>query len=160
MSSGTTMTDEKDPRRPWRCEHIITVLVMTAVLLWALLSAAGCSTIRYIDREVVVHDTTKVIVRDSLHFYDRDSVFVKEKGDTVYIYKEKVRYRDRWHTDTLVRVRVDSVAVYQDKIVEVEKPLSAWQRLKIGGFWYLCGAVLVLLAWSTRKWWLRFFDDV
>ena len=151
------MNELKDPRRRWRCEHIITVLVMGALLLWAVLSATSCSTIRYIDREVVVHDTTKVVVRDSLHFYDRDSVFVKEKGDTVYKYVEKWRIRDRWHTDTLVRVRVDSVAVYQDRIVEVEKPLTAWQRLKIGGFWYLCGAVLVLLAWCTRKWWLRLF---
>ena len=136
-----------------KAAHLLCLLAAFAVL-----SATGCSTIRYIDREVVVHDTTKVIVRDSLHFYDRDSVFVKEKGDTVYKYVEKWRIRDRWHTDTLVRVRVDSVAVYQDKIVEVEKPLSAWQRFKIGGFWYLCGAVVVLLAWSTRKRWLKFIS--
>ena len=43
------------------------------------------------------------------------------------------------------------MAVVEHEIVEVEKPLSWWQRFKIGGFWYLCGAVLLLLLWTFRK---------
>lgn len=35
--------------------------------------------------------------------------------------------------------------------VEVEKPLSAWQRLKIGAFWWLFAGFAVSLAWIFRK---------
>lgn len=49
-------------------------------------------------------------------------------------------------TDTLYKE-----AQIEEKIVEVEKPLSWWQRFRIGAFWWLCGAVLLLLAWTFRK---------
>lgn len=128
-------------------------------LLGILLFFQGCTPKGwdYLHDGEVKHDTTIISVRDSIHHYERDSIFIKEKGDTVYKYVEKWRYRDRWHHDTLVRVRVDSVAVIQQQIVEVPKPLSEWQKFQIGGFWCLCGAVLLLLAWCTRKWWLRLF---
>lgn len=35
--------------------------------------------------------------------------------------------------------------------VEVEKKLTAWQSFRIGSFWWLVGAVLVLLGWNFRK---------
>lgn len=139
----------QDEDNSWKAKVVFLVGIL--LLMMVLLSLNGCGTIRYLDREVIVHDTTKVVVRDSVTFYDRDSVFVKEKGDTVYKYVEKWRFRDRWHTDTLVRVRVDSVSVVEQKIVEVEKPLSGWQKWQIRGFWYLCAAVVLLLCYIFRK---------
>lgn len=41
--------------------------------------------------------------------------------------------------------------VEKGEIVQVEKPLSVWQRLKIGAFWWLCGAILLCLLWIFRK---------
>lgn len=41
--------------------------------------------------------------------------------------------------------------VEKGEIVQVEKPLSFWQRLKIGAFWWLCGAILLCLLWIFRK---------
>ena len=35
--------------------------------------------------------------------------------------------------------------------VEVEKPLSWWKKFKLGAFWPLCGALILLLAWVFRK---------
>lgn len=37
------------------------------------------------------------------------------------------------------------------EIIEIEKPLSWWQSFKIGAFPWLCGAILLLLAWTFRK---------
>lgn len=37
------------------------------------------------------------------------------------------------------------------KEVKVEKPLSWWQKLRIGAFWWLLGAVALLLLWTFRK---------
>ena len=49
-------------------------------------------------------------------------------------------------TDTLYKE-----AQIEEKTVEVEKPLSWWQKFRINAFWWLCGAVLLLLAWTFRK---------
>ena len=96
-------------------------------------------------------DTTYIVKRDSVRFYDRDSIFIKEKGDTIYQYVEKWRWRDRVRVDTIYRARVDSVAVERIKEVKVIKPLSWWETLKIRAFWWLFGAVLLLLLYVFRK---------
>ena len=83
--------------------------------------------------------------------YRRDSVFIKEKGDTVIIYKERIRDRYVFRHDTLRLVKVDSVVVERVKEVEVEKSLSAWKTAKIAAFWWLVAAVLLLLLWTFRK---------
>ena len=112
--------------------------------------AVSCSPKIY-ERVVYQHDTTYVqsVKVDSV--YRRDSVFVREKGDTVFIYKERIRDRYVFRHDTLRLVKVDSVAVERVKEVEVEKPLSAWKTSKIEAFWWLIASVLLLLLWTFRK---------
>ena len=112
--------------------------------------AVSCSPKIY-ERVVYQHDTTYVqqVKVDSV--YRRDSVFVREKGDTVFIYKERIRDRYVFRHDTLRLVKVDSVAVERVKEVEVEKPLSAWKTAKIEAFWWLIASVLLLLLWTFRK---------
>lgn len=112
--------------------------------------AVSCSPKIY-ERVVYQHDTTYVqsVKVDSI--FRKDSVFVKEKNDTIYIYKERIRDRYVFRHDTLRLVKVDSVAVERVKEVKVEKPLSAWKTAKIGAFWWLVAAVLLLLLWTFRK---------
>ena len=112
--------------------------------------AVSCSPKIY-ERVVYQHDTTYVqqVKVDSV--YRKDSIFVKEKNDTVYIYKERIRDRYVFRHDTLRLVKVDSVAVERIKEVKVEKPLSAWKTAKIAAFWWLVAAVLLLLLWTFRK---------
>jgi len=112
--------------------------------------AVSCSPKIY-ERVVYQHDTTYVqsVKVDSV--FRKDSVFVKEKGDTVFIYKERIRDRYVFRHDTLRLVKVDSVAVERVKEVKVEKPLSAWKSAKIEAFWWLFAAVLLLLLWTFRK---------
>lgn len=118
--------------------------------LLALNLAVSCSPKIY-ERVVHKHDTTYVqsVKVDSI--FRKDSVFVREKGDTVYIYKERIRDRYVFRHDTLRLVKVDSVAVERIKEVKVEKPLSAWKTAKIEAFWWLVAAVLLLLLWTFRK---------
>lgn len=111
----------------------------------------ACSP-KIIERIVVQRDTTVVHRRDSI--LRRDSVWVKEyvKGDTIFIekYKDRFVYRDRWRDS--IRVVRDSVAVERAKEVKVEKPLSAWQRFRIGGFWWLLA--LAAVGWRKQLLWL------
>lgn len=135
----------------------LSYAVVCAILLSTLLP--GCSP-KVIERVVYQHDTTVVHRRDSV--IRRDSVYVKEwlKGDTVFIekYKDRYVYRDRWRDS--IRVVRDSVAVETIKEVEVEKPLSWWQKARIGSFWWLLGSLAAALAWIFRKPLMRMFKII
>ena len=137
----------------WEPGALLLALLLSVILLTL---ASSCSP-RIVEHIRYQHDTTYVVKRDSVRFYDRDSIYIREKGDTVYQYVEKWRWRDRVRVDTFYRTRVDSVAVEHTKIVEVEKPLSWWRKWQIGAFWWLCGAVALLLLWTFRKFIFKIF---
>jgi hypothetical protein len=144
------MTSRKRLDRELRLARRASLLLI-CVLLLALLSSmlSGCSP-KIIDRVVTQHDTTQVVKIDSVWQFQRDSIFVKEKGDTVYKYVEHIRYRDRYKVDTLVRVREvhDTTAVE----VKVEKSLSWSQKAKIGAFPWVMLGLIACLVWIFRKW--------
>ena len=129
---------------------------VTYALLLVVLLAAACSP-RIVESITTKHDTTYVerLRIDSL--YQRDSVFVREKGDTVFIYTEKVRDRFRLLRDTVRLVQIDSVAYETVKEVKVEQPLSAWKTAKIRAFWWLVAGLLAALLWIFRKPILKLF---
>lgn len=118
------------------------------LLLVAAAFLSGCSPriIERVQRDTLWRERVQV---DSI--YKRDSVYIREKGDTIYIYKERIRDRYILRRDTLVRVVRDTVAVERVKEVKIEKPLSWAQRLKIRAFWWLFGALALLLLWVFRK---------
>lgn len=130
------------PRLQLFAAFVVTLLTLAVLLL------SGCSP-KIIER--IQRDTTYVerVRVDSL--YQRDSVFIREHGDTVFIYREHIRDRYILRRDTVRLVKVDSVAVERVKEVKVEKPLTKAQTLKIRAFWGLLGAVVVLLLWTFRK---------
>lgn len=121
---------------------ILAVFVALAAML------PGCSP-KIVERVSYVHDTTNVVRIDSVRYYQRDSIFVREKGDTVFQYVERIRYRDRFRIDTLVQMREVRDTAFVER--KVEKPLSWWQKARIGAFWWLCGALVLALCWIFRK---------
>jgi len=130
-------------RQPWE-----RILPLAAALVIALLLLAGCSPrivekvrYEYIYTERV--DTTFI----------KDSVYLKEyiKGDTVRIveFRDRYKYQYKMVRDT-VAVH-DTTAIETVKTVEVEKPLSGYQKAGIGAFPWLVAAIALLLAWTFRK---------
>ena len=116
--------------------------------------------IEYRDREV--HDTVaveipveveKIVTRDtSSHLentYARSDASVKD-GFLSHSLESKpqiIKVPVTVHvTDTVYRE-----AQIVEKEVKVEKPLTWAQKSKIEAFWWLLGAVLILLAWTFRK---------
>lgn len=141
----------KDPRQnPDRRWWVVPAVCYLIVALGILLALSSCSP-RVVEHIRYQRDTTYIVKRDSVRFYDRDSIFIREKGDTIYQYVEKWRWRDRVRVDTILRARVDSVFIDRIKEVEVSKPLSWWENAKIRAFWYLFGAVLLLSLYVFRK---------
>lgn len=81
------------------------------------------------DSLVTAHsDTLYVVKSDSVarasasvdSVYVRDSVYIREKGDSVYVYKEKWRERLVFMRDTLYKTRTDTVLkIVRDTVVKV-----------------------------------------
>ena len=133
---------------PWETLVVLLGVVLVCVLL--LVGASGCSP-RIVEHVIYQRDTTYIekVRVDSV--YNRDSVFIREKGDSVFIYRERIRDRWRLVHDTITRVKVDSVAVERIREVEVVQPLPAWKSAQIRAFWPLVLLVVLLVLWTFRK---------
>lgn len=111
----------------------------------------SCRTVKYVPVETVKVDTTYInkLQRDSI--YMLDSVYVKEKGDTVLIEKYKYLYRDKLVRDTLYMAKTDSIQVPYP----VEKELTRWQQFRMDfGGWAMCIVVisiLILIVYKIKK---------
>ena len=100
---------------------------MKIFLLFSAIILVGCTTTKYVPVENVKVDSIYVakIKRDSI--FERDSVFVAVKADTVFFSRVQYRYRDRIVHDTISVQCSDTIT----KVIEVEKSLSYWQQKKI-----------------------------
>jgi hypothetical protein len=85
------------------------------------------------------------VERDSV--FVRDSVTIREKGDTVYRDRWRVEYRERVLRDTAYIERNDTIT----NVVEVERALSWWESVKMetGGVTLL--VLGVVAAWRVLK---------
>ncbi|MBQ2368393.1 MAG: hypothetical protein II296_08760 [Bacteroidaceae bacterium] len=100
-------------------------------LIILAVAAGACTTTKYVPVEGVRVDSVYIarVERDSI--YERDSVFVAVKADTVFVSKVQYRYRDRIVRDTLSVVQRDTIT----RVAEIEKKLSRSEQLKmdVGG---------------------------
>lgn len=120
------------------------------LLCLVVLLLCSCGAARVQTQTIYVRDTTYISKVQVDSVFRRDAVFVKEKNDTIYIYKEKVRDRYKFLRDTIYRYKVDSVYVDKERVVKVEKQLTAWQRFKMRGFWALLAAMACWMAWKNK----------
>ena len=119
-------------------------------LFAALFFTSGCSP-RILVREVV---RDSLIVRtklDSVYLYEKDSIFVKQKGDTVFFERWSIRYKDK-----LIEKK-DTAYINKVEVKEVAVPaqLNWWQRWQMRSFWWLAGALVIFLAWQAIKLYFR-----
>lgn len=124
-------------------KHIFMILV--AIML------ASCVGARYASTYEGSRDSTRVSThhmdsifarmtqRDSI--YVHDSIYVREKGDTVYQYVEKLRYKYVNSVDTLYKYRtlLDTVYIERCDSIRVEKPVYIEKPRR----WYEKGLMLV-----------------
>lgn len=120
-------------------------------IVCAVMILSSCGALRMQIETVYVRDTTYISKVQVDSVFKRDSIFVKEKNDTIYVYKEKVRDRYRLLRDTIYQHSVDSMYVDKVREVKVEKQLSAWQRFKLRGFWVLAAMVGGYVVWKNRR---------
>ena len=125
--------------------HNILIAVFVALLL-----TSGCSP-RILVRDVV---RDSLIVRtklDSVYLYEKDSIFIKEKGDTVFFERWSIRYKDK-----IVEKR-DTAYINKVELKEVAVPaqLNWWQKWQMRSFWWLFGLVAIIVWWQIIKIYFR-----
>ena len=148
-----------------------TVYLIGGILLLAglLLALSSCSPKVIYQKETVIEyrDTT---IRDTAYFEVPVEVEKIVTRDTVSRLENSLAISDAMVTDGFlhhsletkpqeipvpvvihVRDTIRQEAQIIEKEVEVEKPLSWWQKFQIGAFWWLLGAVVLLLLWTFRK---------
>ena len=118
--------------------------VVWAALTCLVLAAASCRTIRTVEVQVPIHDTT--YVKTTL----KDSVFVEltkheyVKGDTVFVKTTTTKYVDRLKTDTLRLYVEKPIEIVKTETKTVEKPLNWLQKTLIGGG--VCFLISIIIA--------------
>ena len=127
---------------------IVRCITIRNAILWLLLAVAlvatcSCTTTKYVPVENTTVDSVyiNVLQRDSI--FVQDSVYIREKADTVFVTRWHVEYRDALRIDTFYIERVDSV----NHIVEIEKRLTKIQQLKMdigNGVMYAVPIILAL----------------
>lgn len=123
---------------------------MRWLLFALLLSLLGCTSTKYVPIETVRTDSIYVSTVKADSVFERDSIFVYSKNDTVFLYKNVYKYKYKMLRDTLTIERTDTIRVPYP----VEARLTKWQQIKqdiggtaIGG---LVAIVLFLVVWLIK----------
>lgn len=118
--------------------------IIPTLTLLLLLELQSCSP-RIIEHYSTVRDTTyiKQIARDSI--FERDSIYIREKADTVYQYVEKWRTRYINRTDTVYQSVRDTTVVKET--IEVPRKRTWWDKTKD----YAICVLLAALLFAYRK---------
>ena len=111
-------------------------IIIIAALLWFCCS---CRTLQYVPVETVRTEYRDNYVRDSIFRYD--SIFVKDKGDTVFLERYRYLYRDKVVRDSILKTDTIRVPYPVEVVKEVKKPLSGWQNFQV---W--CGRIALSLG--------------
>lgn len=99
---------------------------LISLLVFILYMLASCRT-EYIPVESVRYDSIFIerLMKDSI--FVQDSVFIRQKGDTVFKDKFQFVYKYVLLRDTMMTIKTDSIPVP----VPVEKKLTWWEQTKI-----------------------------
>lgn len=118
------------------------------ILLLIMYFFCECRT-EYVPIESVRYDSVMIekLMRDSV--FVRDSVYLKETGDTIYKYKDRFVYVYKNRVDTFFAEKIREIEVP----VPVERKLSWWERVKIE-YTEMVISVLIAIAliYALRKW--------
>ena len=113
------------------------------LLLLAILSLfAGCKT----KTVLVPVEKVKIEYKERIRVdsvYNRDTIQIYKKNDTIYY--EKIRWRERFKIDTVSVVKVDSIPYKVEVVKEVNK-LTKWQRWRLNALNVLALIIVVYLA--------------
>lgn len=121
------------------------------LLFASFMFLCSCAHVKYVPVETIKKEVEyrDRLLRDSI--YVHDSIYVREKGDTVFVNMWHTLYKDRLLRDTIYVNLTDTIKVP----LPVEKELSKWEafKIEIGGwaFGIAIGGILFIIVWLVYK---------
>ena len=113
----------------------------------------GCKSVEYVP--VVEHktDTTYITKNHRDSIYVHDSISVRDRGDTVWVERWHTRWRDIYQLDTIYQATHDTIPKPYVMMEYTDKPLSAWQKLRIyiGDIAIFATIILLIILFIKRK---------
>jgi len=112
----------------------------------------SCKTTQYIPVETVKTEYRDNYIRDSIFHYD--SIYIKDKGDTLIVERYRYLYRDKIVKDSIFINDTIRVPYPVEVIKPVKAPLSGWQNFQL---WSGRIALTILffagiyLIWKLKK---------
>lgn len=83
--------------------------------------------------------------RDTVFIHD--SVIVRGGGDTVFVERWRRQYVERLRADTVRVCSRDTVR----SVVEVPRELTAWQKARLGSWWWLAAFAALAVGLILRR---------
>ena len=125
-----------------------SMYIALAIVLFVLMLLTSCTTTKYVP--VVEHKTDTLIQTRVQHdsIYQKDSIHIRESGDTVYFTRWRTQLVKKEVHDTTYISKTDSVPVPYHVTEYVEKPLAWWQK---GLMWMGVAFVVIVFIWILRK---------
>lgn len=123
------------------------VWMVILILCLILFFATGCKT----KTVLVPVKETKIEYRDRLRvdsIYNRDTVQIYGRNDTIF--KDVIRWRERFRVDTVSVVKIDSIPYPVEVIREVNK-LTKWQRWRLTILNIIGGLIIVYIAFRVGR---------
>ena len=134
------MTNKRDQKI-----RLVWTIILLAILVVFLLT--GCKT----KTVLVPVKETKIEYRDRLRvdsIYNRDTVQIYGRNDTVF--KDVIRWRERFRIDTVSVIRIDSIPYTVEVIQEVNR-LTKWQRWRLTILNIIGGLTAVYIAFRIGR---------
>lgn len=126
------------------------IMKQIIVCICALVCLISCKIVQPIPQEAKIE--TKIEYRDRVTrdtCYIKDSVFVRQKADTIFF--------DRWHTQYFERIRIDTAylvntdSVFIKQVEYIPRSRTKYDKITSVGFWLLLLLIGLLIYWRFRK---------
>jgi hypothetical protein len=114
-------------------------IILSTVIATFIVTCTSCKTTKYIPIETTKIEYRDNLLRDSIIHYD--SVYVKDKGDTLIMERYKYLYKNRIVKDSIFINDTILVSYPIEVVKQVKTPLTSWQNFQL---W--CGRIALVLV--------------
>ena len=125
--------------------RLVWTVILVAILVVFLLT--GCKT----KTVLVPVDRVKIEYKERLRVdsvYNRDTIQIYGRNDTIF--KDVIKWRERFRVDTVSVVRIDSIP-YQVEVIQEVNRLTKWQRWRLTLLNIIGGLTIVYIAFKVGK---------
>ena len=119
------------------------------IIALAVVILTSCAKTTFIPVESLRVEYRDNFVRDSIRLYD--SIFIREKGDSVTIERYKYLYRDKIIRDSIFKNDTVRVPYPVEVVKEVNAPLSGWQNFQLWLGRFMLIALIGIIAFIIYK---------